>query len=91
MIERIESSSRQIPVRTINAKRGRNEKKFRRNRFETNFVVYSIRKITSTLVYPALEFSITIPFKKDYVVILILSLATMKFPVWNPSMESNHM
>ena len=44
MIERIESSSKQTPVQIINAKRDKNEKKLRGSKFESNFVVHSIRK-----------------------------------------------
>jgi hypothetical protein len=44
VIERLESYSKQTPVRIINAKRDKNEKKFRGSKFEANFVVYSIKK-----------------------------------------------
>jgi hypothetical protein len=44
VIERIESSSRQIPIRTVDAKSGTNVKKLSKSKFEANFVVYSMKK-----------------------------------------------
>jgi hypothetical protein len=44
IIERFESSSKQIPIRAGDAKSSKNEKKHRIGRFEANFIVYNIEK-----------------------------------------------
>ena len=44
MIERLESSLKKIPIRTLITEKDKMERKHRGNRFKANFVVYSIRK-----------------------------------------------
>jgi len=43
MIERIENSSKHVPLKTINAKRASDTKKLRGTRFKANFIIYSMR------------------------------------------------
>ena len=44
MIERLEYSSRQIPIRTVDANSDEKEKRHRNGKFEAKFIVYNIKK-----------------------------------------------